>query len=576
MQLRLAFLLRAALTLAATAAFSAAWAGNVLIVNGASAATGPQIADTAAATANLQAELISAGHVATVSDGVPDDISAYDQVWDIGFFPVLSATTQSKYLAHLKLGKRLFVLGENNSANFIPRNNSILAFMNAAGVGSLTFQAPSGDDVPNDGGGSDSVENVLPPFTGPNAIPNGQVIFAAPGGVTTAGKGQFITRRPDGTSGAGIIFGGLVVIFDINFLQNDPGLFNTSTQPFLRNLIGPNATVGSILNGLGRPFSVTVFNGSAYVADTAQHTVWKIDLATGNRTAVAGTGEQGFNGDGIDALQAQLDTPSGVAVDASGALYIADTGNHVVRKVSTPGVAGALIVTVAGIPTSYAVGESTAPSCAATPTAQCVAATGLRLYGPRALAVDNAGNVYIADRMNQQIKKLYTSGPLAGYIFAIAGVAGLPGSNDGPAFGPTPARLNSPVGVAVDANGTVYVADEGNSRIRVVTQANVDTAGSVGTLSSTGSLSRPTGVAVRSNGDVLIANYGMHTIVSRSCPDNCVNTTVAGTGTPGSGGAIGGPATAMQLNSPIGVSVSGNTLYIADLLNARVVTVNLP
>jgi sugar lactone lactonase YvrE len=586
MQVRFSLLLRAALTLAATAAFSGAWAGNVLIVNGASTATGPQIADTAAATANLQGQLIAAGHVATVSDGVPADISAYDEVWDIGFFPVLDGPTQAKYLSHLKLGKRLFVLGENAFPGFMPRNNSILALLSAAGAGTLAFQVPSGDDVPNEGGASDSSQIVQSPFTGPNVIPNGRVIYAAPGGVTTEGNGKFVSRTSDGTNGAGVIYGGLVAIFDINFLQND--LFKTTTQPFLQNLIAPGSTVASIVNGLGRPFGMAVSNGSAYVADTAAHTVWKVNLATGDKTAVAGTGEQGFNGDGIDALQAQLDNPSGVAVDASGALYIADTGNHVIRKVATPGVTGALITTVAGVPTSYAVGESTDPACATTQTAACAPATGLRLFGPRAVAVDGEGNLYIADRMNQQIKKLYTSGPLSGYIFVVAGVAGLPGANDGPAAGPAfcppatefcgvAARLNSPVGVAVAANGNVYVADEGNNKVRVITPGNADVASSVSTL-ATGEtpLLRPTGVAVRSNGDVLIANYGKHVILARSCPDNCTTTTIAGTGTPGSGGATGGPATAMQLNSPIAVTVSGGRLYIADLLNGRIVAVNLP
>jgi sugar lactone lactonase YvrE len=579
MQLQRSFLLRAALTLAAAMAFSVAWAANVLIVNGASSATGPQIADTAAATTNLQAQLVSAGHTVTVSDGVPADISSYDEIWDIGFFPTLTGPIQSQYLGHLKLGKRLVVTGENNSPAFVARKDSILAFISAAGVGSLAFRAPTGDDVPNDGGGSDSIENVLPGFTSPNSIPNGQVIFAAPGGVTTAGSGVFLTRRPDGTSGAGIIYGKLITIFDSNFLQNDTTIFSGSSQPFLQNLIAPSPTASKIVNGLGRPFSVAISTGSAYVADTAGQMVWKVDLATGQRTAVAGTGEQGYNGDGIDAQQAQLDTPSGVAVTADAAgiatVYIADTGNHVIRKVVNPGTPGALIITVAGVPTSYAVGESTDPQCAAsTPPATCAPATGLRLFGPRAVAVDGSGNVYIADRMNQQIKKLYTSGPLTGYIFAIAGVAGFPGANDGPITGAGAAHLNSPVGLALDVNGTVYVADEGNNKIRVVNQANSDSSGSVGTLAVFGAnLLRPTGVAVRGNGDILIANYGRHLILDRSCSE-CV-TTVAGTGTPGSGGIAGGPATAMQLNSPIGIAVDGDTLYIADMLNGRIVAVTL-
>jgi sugar lactone lactonase YvrE len=588
MQLQRSFLLRAALSLAAAMAFSVAWAGNVLIVNGSSVSdlNATYKGHNQAATANLQSLLISAGNTVTVSDPVPAELSRYDEIWDIAFVVAIDAATQSKYLAHLNAGKRLFVIGENESADFMPRNNSMLALYRAAGGGQLKFQAPTGDDVPGAGGGSDITETVRPPFTGRNAIPNGTVTYAAPGGVTTSGNGQFVTRRADQTTGAGIMFGGLIMIFDVDVLEN--AFFPEGSQPFTQNLISPaGPTVGNVLNDQGRPFNVAIYNGFAYVADTSAHTVWKVDLATGQRTAVAGTGEQGFNGDGIDALQAQLDNPSGVALDASGVLYIADTGNHVIRKVATPGAPGALITTVAGVPTSYAVGESTDPTCVTTQSgAQCTAATGLRLFGPRAVAVDGSGNVYIADRMNQQIKKLYTSGVLNGFIFVVAGVAGLPGSNDGPVAPPScapgtefcgvAARLNSPVGVAVAANGTVYVADEGNNRVRVVTPGNSDVPASVSTLSA-GSLVRPTGVAVRGNGDVLIANYGRHTIVARSCAGAaCVTTTVAGTGTAGSAGANGGPATSMQLNSPIGVALNGNTVYIADLLNARIVTVNLP
>jgi sugar lactone lactonase YvrE len=348
-------------------------------------------------------------------------------------------------------------------------------------------------------------------------------------------------------------------------------------------------TIAIVATGLGRPFGVAIHGNAAYVPDALTHKVWKVDLtpgtAYGTTTAVAGTGEQGYNGDGINPTLAQLDNPSSVAVDASGALYIADTGNHVVRKVAAPGVSGALITTVAGIPASYAVGESTLANCATVVTSQCAPATGLRLFGPRALALDSAGNLYIADRMNQQIKKLYTSGPLNGFIFVVAGVAGFPGSIDGPItapvcppfteFCPQAAQFNSPVGLAVDASGNVYVAEEGGSKIRFI-PGNPDGPPSASTLSgTTGSLLRPTGVALGANGVVYIANYGNNVISLRSCPVSCGTTTVAGTGTAGNGGTSGGPATSMQLNSPIAVALDGNLLYIADLLNGRLLAVNL-
>jgi len=338
----------------------------------------------------------------------------------------------------------------------------------------------------------------------------------------------------------------------------------------------PPLSVGTVASDLGRPFGVAIYNGAAYVPDPSTHRVWKVDVATGAKSVVAGTGDQGFNGDGIDALQAQLDNPSGVAVDASG-LYIADTGNHIVRRIANPGVTGAVMTTVAGIPTAFAVGESTPAECATTPTAsQCTLAMSLRLFGPRALALDSAGGLYIIDRMNQQIKKLYTSGPLKDMIFVVAGIAGYPGGNNGPANGPlvcapditcSPgARLNSPVGLGVDANGTVYVATEGSNNIRVVS-SGVEGPPTVTTLAA-GPLVRPTGVAVDGNGNVYIANYGNHVIVQPACDTSCTNFTIAGT--PGVRGSD-----AAHLNSPIAIAVDGTTLYIADMLNGRLSRVNI-
>jgi DNA-binding beta-propeller fold protein YncE len=323
-------------------------------------------------------------------------------------------------------------------------------------------------------------------------------------------------------------------------------------------------TITTAISGIARPFSVAVLNGFAYVADPTAHTVWRLDLSTGAKAAAAGTGVQGFNGDGIDPKLAQLDNPTGVAVDPkSGALYIADSGNHAIRKVAAPGMAGALITTVAGIPTAYGVGESTLAACANPPAgfnmSQCVAATKLRLFGPRAVAVDSSGNVYIADRMNQQIKKLDVA---TGFLFAVAGVAGFPGANDD-CGECSPARFNSPLGVAVDGLGNIYVADEGNNKIRIISR------GSVSTLVAS-SLLRPTGIAPSADGKSLyIADYGHHRIQRYSCPGDCFVVTVAGTGTPGFSGD-GGVATQAQLNSPMAVALDGNLLYIADLLNGRV------
>jgi sugar lactone lactonase YvrE len=331
----------------------------------------------------------------------------------------------------------------------------------------------------------------------------------------------------------------------------------------------PPQTLAGVLTGVGRPYSTAIHGGYAYIADPQAHTVWKVELANpANKTPVAGIGWktdvepqdwQGYNGDGIESTEAQLDNPSGVAVDSDGNVYIADTGNHAIRRI---GAGASFITTVAGIPTSFAVGDPA------------------RLFAPRSVAVDAAGNVYFSDMMNQQVKKLDKA---TGAVSVVVGVAGRTGGNNGPVAGAEfcppfepagctlAARLNSPIGLAVDSEAIVYIADEGNNRTRKVTLG-----GNVSTLLS-GGLLKPTGIAVTSGGGTAyIADYGNHRVLRAECnSDGCTVTTIAGTGTPGSAGNLGDPATAVQLNSPMGVTLDGNLLYIADMMNGRVVVINL-
>ena len=211
-------------------------------------------------------------------------------------------------------------------------------------------------------------------------------------------------------------------------------------------------------------------------------------------TTVAGDGPQGDSGDGGQATSAQLSNPSGVAVDAAGNLYIADSGNHRIRKVAANGI----ITTVAGNGSYGYSGDGGR-------------ATSAQLAAPWGVAVDAAGNLYIADTNNGVIRKVAASG----IITTVAGNGSHGYSGDG---GPaTSAQLNSPSGVAVDAAGNLYIADYGNYRIRKVAT-------------------------------------------------NGIITTVAGNYYGYSGD--GGPATSAQLTFPWGLTVdaTGN-LYVADLSN---------
>lgn len=191
--------------------------------------------------------------------------------------------------------------------------------------------------------------------------------------------------------------------------------------------------------------------GNLYIADTSDNAVRKV-TAAGTITTIAGTGTPGFQGDGGLATKAQLFRPRAVAVDNAGNVYVADSGNNRVRRIDPLGN----IVTVAGTgETGFAAGDGPGPSTA--------------LFDPRGVAVDAAGNVYISDTGHNRIRKLFPSG-------AITTIAGFDGTccyaGDGDlAIG---ARLNQPTGLAIDADGDLYVADTGNSAIRVLRPVSVN------------------------------------------------------------------------------------------------------
>jgi sugar lactone lactonase YvrE len=350
--------------------------------------------------------------------------------------------------------------------------------------------------------------------------------------------------------------------------------------------------------------------GNVYIAENGSHRIRRVS-PDGSITTVAGTGSAGDSGDGGPAINAQLNFPVGVAVDTSGNLYIADTGNNRVRRVSAEGV----ITTVAagfghteGIAadaagnvyiTDYVVGEAPCGDCDVPFIGRIVrvtrsgivdtiagggmeqgdggAATSALLQTPRGIAVDASGSLYVSDSVNDSVRKISPSGVIttaAGVNFA----RGIPCPyTDGP-LPVTPFPLRCPAGVAVDVAGTLYVADIGNHRIRKVSPqgdiANIAGSGAEGTFWGDGgraedaALYSPLGVAVDGSSNLFIADAGNNR-VRKVSPDGVI-TTIAGNGTPGYSGD-GGPATSAQLRDPAGVAVdaSGN-LYIADTGNNRI------
>ena len=271
-------------------------------------------------------------------------------------------------------------------------------------------------------------------------------------------------------------------------------------------------------------------------------------------STVAGTGVAGFKGDNEPAVSAQLNRPYGIAVDSTGTLYFSDYNNHRVRKITTDGK----ISTVAGTGVAGFGGDD-GPALSA------------QLNCPREVAVDSAGAVYVTDAGNHRVRKITSDGKIG--TVAGTGAAGFSGDG-GPA---TAARLNYPLGVAVDSTGVLYISDYNNHRVRrIAADGRISTVAGTGSAGFKGDdgpaasaqLNRPYGLAVDGADDLYITDGGNHR-VRKITADGRIST-VAGTGTAGFGGDDG-PAASAKLNLPLGVVVdSAGTLYISDYNNHRV------
>jgi len=317
--------------------------------------------------------------------------------------------------------------------------------------------------------------------------------------------------------------------------------------------------------GLIEPYGVAVdAAGNVYIAERNDGRIRQIaagpNYLNNYISTIIGNGNLGFSGDGGSALAAQLNSPTGVALDSAGNVYIADSQNYRIRKVPSPGKGN--ISTVAGDGFFSYAGDGG-------PAVQA------QLDAPQAVAADSRGNVYIADTGNNVVRKVASSGTIT--TFAGNGLAGVGG--DG---GPAAAQIMGPAGVAVDAQGNVYISDTIGQRIRVVTPSNgqINTyagnrtpgyAGDGG--AATGAeLNTPTGLAVDTAGNLYIADT-LNSVIRKVTPAGTIST-VAGNGVQGYAGD-GGVATGAELYYPkaVAVDASGN-LYIADTQNNRVRKVN--
>jgi sugar lactone lactonase YvrE len=332
------------------------------------------------------------------------------------------------------------------------------------------------------------------------------------------------------------------------------------------------ATAASLNQSTGVAIDAT---GNIYIADSQNYAVRKVDAKTGVITTVAGNGinANSILMDGIAATSSELSDPWGVAVDDSGNIYIADYGDKAIRKVTA---STGIITTIAGNGTWSFSGDG-GPATAAT-LSVCIG-----------VALDDSGNVYIADQWNHRIRKVTKK---TGIINTIAG-SGTEGysGNGGQA---TNAELAYPSGMVIDDSGNVYIADQWNNEIRKVSQKTgiiTDFAGNGngapglysggysgdGGQATSAQLNYATGVGMDDSGNIYIADWA-NQVVRKVTLKTGIITTVAGNNAKGAGFyGDGGQATSAQLNAPSGVTtdVCGD-IYIADYMNNRIRQVSVP
>ena len=346
---------------------------------------------------------------------------------------------------------------------------------------------------------------------------------------------------------------------------------------------GGPATSAELNNPSGVAFDSA---GDLFIADTdndvirevveSSTTASALHVSVGDIITVAGNGTAGDKGDGGSATKAELDEPTGVALDSTGDLFIADQGNDVIREVLK---SSGVIITVAGDGTSGYSGDGGL-------------ATKAELDEPTGVALDATGDIFIADEFNEVIREVVESqsvatadGVAVGDIITVAGThtGGFTGGYSGDGGPATNAELNDPTGVALDTAGDLFIADYDNNRIRevvessgtatalgvavgdIVTVAGDGTAGFKGDggPATKAELDSPSGVGVDAAGDLFIADSSNNVIreVVKASGDII---TVAGDGTLGYGGD-GGPATSAYLDYPWDMALdAAGDLFIAD------------
>jgi sugar lactone lactonase YvrE len=297
--------------------------------------------------------------------------------------------------------------------------------------------------------------------------------------------------------------------------------------------------------------------GNVYVADTDNNAIRRVTTA-GVVTTLAGLAGSSGTADGSGST-ARFNGPSGIVVNATGNLYVADTLNHTIRRIITTGV----VSTIAGVAGESGFADSYGSFA--------------RFYGPQGLALDASGNLLVADTNNNAIRRIVTG---SGVVTTVAGWAGTAGSTDG---ANSQAQFRYPSGVAVDSAGNIFVADTDNHALReIVPSGAVRTlaglAGSSGSADGVGTAARfafPTGVAVNSSGDVYVADtnndtirLGIHPAAPIIAAQPQSQSVTAGYNVQFSVTATGEPTPTYQWNL-YGVAISGATSSFLSLNNVQ-------
>lgn len=474
----------------------------------------------------------------------------------------------------------------------------------SSGASTLTVAVagyPSGSSVNFSAAGQPS--GVTVSFSGNSLNPDGStyaIMTIAVGAGVAVGTSNITvtgTTQPYGAVQTATV--ALTVIRPAPTVLPSPGIINTIAG---NGSVGYNGDGELALNAdLDNTYDVAVDSaGNIYLADQGNQRIRKVTVSTGAITTVAGIGIEGYSGDGGPAIDAELFFPSGVAVDSAGNIYFSDYQNERIRVIYEGGAVAAGLIQLENPGVTPVAGDiyTIAGNGTAGYNGDGIPATSAEMWAPNGIVVDNAGNIYFADQMNDRIRKVTAS---SGYISTVAGNGTGGGSGNGGAA--TSAELNEPFGAAVDSAGDIYIDDGYNQQIRVVYQGGAVVAGLIrlenpgvtpvvgdiytiagdgtsgyngdGILATSAELSTPFGVATDSAGNVYIADDFNERVRKVSASTGDIST-FAGNGNYGFAGDTGAAISA-ELWAPCAVAVdSAGNIYIADVFNGRVRVVGAP